>query len=101
MLDNIRVRTDITDNKLYNSIFSTEEVNRMVRKGVPFRDAYKAVSEMVATGSFVKTSLSEYTHEGTIGNLCNKEIKRIFDERTGCFKSKSGGELVEKLLSYS
>jgi argininosuccinate lyase len=101
MLDNIRVRTDITDNKLYNSIFSTEEVNRMVRKGVPFRDAYKAVSEMVATGSFVKTSLSEYTHEGTIGNLCNKEIKRIFDERTGCFKSKSAGELVEKLLSYS
>jgi len=47
MLNNIKIRKNITDNPLYNTIFSTEEVNRLVKEGIPFRDAYKAVSEMV------------------------------------------------------
>src|SRR4030042_5170956 len=74
MLDSIKIRTNITDNPVYNSIFSTEEVNRLVRDGIPFRDAYKAVSEMLKNSSFSKTSLADYSHEGSIGNLCNNEI---------------------------
>ncbi len=98
MLDNVKVRTDVTENELYNTIFSTEEVNRLVRQGIPFRDAYRTVSEMVKSGSFPKTSVSDYTHEGTIGNLCNNEIKRIFNERIAGFQSKSAEDLVEKLM---
>jgi argininosuccinate lyase len=98
MLDNVKVRTDVTENELYNTIFSTEEVNRLVRQGIPFRDAYRTVSEMVKSGSFPKTSVSDYTHEGTIGNLCNNEIKRIFNERITGFQSKSAEDLVEKLM---
>ena len=56
MLDNIKVRKNITENPVYNSIFSTEEVNRLVKQGIPFRDAYKAVAEMVKNSSFSKTS---------------------------------------------
>lgn len=98
MLDHIRITKDITADPAYNSIFSTEEVNRLVREGMPFRDAYKKVSDMIGKEVFSKTSVTEYTHEGSIGNLCNKEIRAIFEDRMICFKSKSSEELVEKMM---
>jgi argininosuccinate lyase len=100
MLNNIKVKKNITENPLYNSIFSTEEVNRLVKEGIPFRDAYKAVSQMVKNSSFSKTNLSDYVHEGSIGNLCNDEIAAIFKERFRSFNSTPAGTLVEKLMGY-
>jgi len=101
MLDNIRIRKDITDNTLYNSIFSTEEVNRLVKQGMPFRDAYKAIAGKVREGSFARTSVSDYTHEGSIGNLCNKEIARIFDSRMECFKAIPASVYASQMMKYS
>jgi len=98
MLDQIRITKDITADPAYNSRFSTEEVNRLVREGMPFRDAYKKVADMIGKEVFSKTSVTEYTHEGSIGNLCNKEIRAIFEDRMICFKSKSSEELVEKMM---
>lgn len=100
MLNNIKIRRNITDNPLYNTIFSTEEVNRLVKEGIPFRDAYKAVSDMVKNSSFSKTTINDYKHEGSIGNLCNEEVARIFSERLKCFKNKSAAEMAEKLMGY-
>jgi argininosuccinate lyase len=101
MLNNIKVRRNITENPIYNSIFSTEEVNRLVKQGIPFRDAYKAVSQMVKHSSFSKTHLSDYNHEGSIGNLCNSEIAAIFETRMKSFNSSSALELVTKLMKYT
>ena len=100
MLNNIKVRKNITENPLYNTIFSTEEVNRLVKQGIPFRDAYKAVSEMVKNSSFSKTTLSDYVHEGSIGNLCNKEIAEIFEKRMKSFKNTSAAELADKMMKH-
>ena len=100
MLNNIKVRKNITDNPLYNNIFSTEEVNRLVKQGIPFRDAYKAVSGMVKNSSFSKTTLADYVHEGSIGNLCNKEIAGIFNKRMESFRNKSAVELAEKMMGH-
>ncbi|OFY64182.1 MAG: argininosuccinate lyase [Bacteroidetes bacterium RBG_13_43_22] len=100
MLRNIKVRKNITENPLYNTIFSTEEVNRLVKEGIPFRDAYKAVSEMVKSSAFSKTTVSDYVHEGSIGNLCNGEIAKIFDERMKCFKNRSAEDLAKKMMGY-
>jgi len=100
MLNNIKVRKNITENSLYNSIFSTEEVNRLVKQGIPFRDAYKAVSEMVRNSSFSKTILSDYVHEGSIGNLCNKEIADLFEKRMESFKNITATELADKLMQH-
>ena len=100
MLNNIKVRKNITENPLYNTIFSTEEVNRLVKQGIPFRDAYKAVSDMVKNSSFSKSSLSDYVHEGSIGNLCNEEIAKIFNEIMKDFKNKSAAEMAEKMMGY-
>ena len=100
MLNNIKVRKNITDNPLYNNIFSTEEVNRLVKQGIPFRDAYKAVSGMVKNSSFSRTTLADYVHEGSIGNLCNKEIAAIFNKRMESFRTKSAVELADKMMGH-
>ena len=100
MLNNIKVKKNITDNPLYNTIFSTEEVNRLVKQGIPFRDAYKAVSDMVKNSSFSKTTLADYVHEGSIGNLCNKEIAAIFEERIKSFKNTPATEFAERMMKH-
>jgi argininosuccinate lyase len=100
MLNNIKIRRNITENPLYNTIFSTEEVNRLVKQGIPFRDAYKAVSEMVKGSSFSKTAISDYVHEGSIGNLCNEEIAALFNERMKCFSNKSASDMAEKMMTF-
>ncbi|HEX2921005.1 MAG TPA: argininosuccinate lyase [Bacteroidales bacterium] len=101
MLNNIKVRKNITENALYNTIFSTEEVNRLVKQGIPFRDAYKAVSAMVKNSSFSKTTLADYVHEGSIGNLCNKEIADLFNRRMKLFKNIPASELADKMMKYA
>jgi len=100
MLNNIKVKKNITENPLYNTIFSTEEVNRLVKQGIPFRDAYKAVSEMVKNSSFSRTTLADYVHEGSIGNLCNKEIAELFEKRMESFKNTTAAELAEKMMKH-
>lgn len=101
MLGNIIIREDILSNPVYNSIYSTEEVNRLVRQGIPFRDAYMKVSEMVGKGVFPETKIEEYSHEGSIGNLCNKEIEGILAERMKSFNSRPVAVLIDKLIKYS
>lgn len=44
---------------------------------MPFRDAYKEVGNQIEKGTFsfdISKGLN-HTHEGSIGNLCNKEIE--------------------------
>ncbi len=101
MLDNIRIRKDITDNPLYNTIFSTEEVNRLVKEGMPFRDAYKAVAGKIKEGAFTRTSVSDYVHEGSIGNLCNDEIARIFVSRMKDFSNTPASVYALQMMKYS
>ena len=100
MLGGIKISRNIIDNPLYNSIFSTEEVNRLVKSGIPFRDAYKAVSGMLRNGSFSRTMPSDYSHEGSIGNLCSKEIQERAGKIMDSFKGISSKELEEKLMKY-
>ena len=98
MLNNIKIRKNITENPLYNTIFSTEEVNRLVKQGIPFRDAYKAVSDMVKNSSFSKTHFQIMFMKEASGNLCNKEIAGIFKRRIKFFKNNTAAELAEKLM---
>jgi argininosuccinate lyase len=100
MLNGIKVRQNITEDPVYNPIFSTEEVNRLVRKGIPFRDAYKAVSGMTENGSFPRTSVKDYSHEGSIGNLCNDKILQRAENTMKCFNGSSSAEIEERLMKY-
>ena len=100
MIENIKIQKNITEADMYNSIFSTEEANKLVKQGVPFRDAYKIVGEKVKNSSFSKTAVTDYVHEGSIGNLCNKEIAELFETRMKSFKNTPASEFVNKLMKY-
>lgn len=102
MLDNIQVRENITDNPLYNPVFSTEEANRLAKNGTPFRDAYKTVAQMVKDGkSFRQTTLDEYSHEGSVGNLCNEKIATLFASRMKPFNGKTAIQIATNILTYN
>ncbi|TAL58601.1 MAG: argininosuccinate lyase [Bacteroidetes bacterium] len=60
----------------YKHIFSVDAVNELVKKGIPFRDAYKRVGEDIASDNFIIPKNITYTHEGSIGNLQNSEIRK-------------------------
>ena len=76
MLSAMRVNNDILKDKKYTYLFSVEKVNELVNKGIPFRDAYIQVGNMINEGSFSfdANEALKHTHEGSIGNLCNDEI---------------------------
>ena len=77
MMREVKVNEHILDDEKYSLLFSVEEVNRLVREGVPFRDAYKKVGLSIEAGEFVPNKEVHHTHEGSIGNLCNGEIAKL------------------------
>lgn len=87
MLENIYVNKDILKDSKYEVMFTVEEVNQLATAGTPFRDAYKTVGIKVNKGNYkfdgkrdkngrITVSSLRHTHSGSIGNLCNKEIKK-------------------------
>jgi argininosuccinate lyase len=76
MLQQIEVNREILNDSKYDYLFTVEEVNKRVLKGVPFREAYQQVGREVEEGSFQAEKQVIHTHEGSIGNLCTEQIKR-------------------------
>lgn len=77
-VDKIQPVEGIIDKPKYRLIFSVERVNELVLSGVPFREAYKQVAQEIDEGSFEPPKELNHTHEGSIGNLGNEEIKKRF-----------------------
>lgn len=85
MLQHITVNRDILADAKYDALFTVEEVNRRVLAGEPFREAYRQVGQQVAAGEFVADKRIAHTHKGSIGNLCNAEIRRKLDDVLALF----------------
>ena len=75
MVPNISIKDGILEDDIYDYLFSVEEVNRRVLEGMPFREAYKEVGLEIEAGSFKPNKKVKHTHEGSVGNLCTKQIK--------------------------
>lgn len=78
MVGQIKVNEHILDDPRYDLMFSVEEVNRLTRGGMPFRDAYKKVGLDIEAGRFKPVKEVHHTHEGSIGNLCNDRITALY-----------------------
>ena len=74
MLSHIEVKADILEESRYDYIFTVEDVNRLVREGVPFRDAYRQVGLSVQDGTYSPTREIRHTHIGSIGDPANEKI---------------------------
>jgi argininosuccinate lyase len=97
-LKNIKVRDNILKEEKYSNIFSVEEINRLVMQGMPFREAYDKVAAVIESGQFKKPIEMSYTHEGSIGNLCNKQIKVAMNKVLSSFDFDKADHALDKLL---
>lgn len=80
MLQHIRVKDHIIDDSKYDYLFTVEDVNRLALEGMPYRDAYKTIGMQVQHGEYKPTRKVIHTHEGSIGNLCTRQIAAKMDE---------------------
>ena len=94
----IEVNPEAAAEEKYDAMFSVERVNQLVQQGVPFRDAYKQVGAEIADGNFVADRAVAHTHEGSIGNLCNKEIAELMKKRIKEFDFSTADKAIAKLL---
>jgi argininosuccinate lyase len=98
MLQHIKVKTDILQDKRYAYLFSVEEVNRQVLAGTPFRDAYKQVGLAIEQGEFNPNQTVNHTHEGSIGNLQNEQITAAMQNTLQQFKFNQVAQAVKALV---
>ena len=97
IMNAVKVNEHILDDDRYSLIFSVEEVNRLAREGMPFRDAYKKVGLDIEAGRFTPCKEVHHTHEGSIGNLCNDRIAQLMRQVVEGFNF-STMEQAEKAL---
>ena len=94
----IEVNKEILDDSRYDAMFSVEEVNRLASEGMPFRDAYKKVGLDIEAGNFVPHKEIHHTHEGSIGNLCNTQIRAIMENTLADMDFEKADKAIQALL---
>ena len=98
IINKMEVNGHILDNKMYDPMFSVEEVNRLAANGMPFRDAYKKVGLDIEAGNFVPNKDIHHTHEGSIGNLCNDKIQALMEQTLSEFHFERMEKAESELL---
>ncbi len=78
MLQHIQIQQDILNNPMYNYMYSVDSLNKLVKEGLSFRDAYKKIGTEILSGTFNPDKNINHTHEGSIGNLCLTSIETKF-----------------------
>ena len=99
IIKRIEASHDILSDSRYDAMFSVEEVNRLAAEGMPFRDAYKKVGLDIEAGTFTPNKDVHHTHEGSIGNLCNKEITALMESIYGGMEFDKATEAERALLN--
>ena len=99
IINKMKVNEHILDNNIYDPIFSVEEVNRLAREGMPFRDAYKKVGLDIEAGKFTPDKHIRHTHEGSAGNLCNDKIQALMDDVIAGFQFDKMDRAIQNLLT--
>ncbi|MCS6822699.1 MAG: argininosuccinate lyase [Cytophagaceae bacterium] len=97
-LQHIRVNDNILKDEKYKYLFSVELVNELVLKGTPFRDAYKQVGQMIENGEFTAPDKIHHTHQGSMGNLMNKEISEAMNKIITQFEFNKAKQAIDKLV---
>lgn len=98
-LVNLEVNENILDDEKYDYIFSVEEVNELVLKGVPFREAYRLVAGKIEAGEYKPVKEIHHVHEGSIGNLCLEQISHKKEKVMEMFSFNKIDSAVSSLLN--
>jgi argininosuccinate lyase len=99
MLANVVIKENILEDDKYKFLFSVEEVNKLVLVGMPFRDAYKKIGQDIESNQYHPVKNLHHTHEGSLGNLCTEEIKKMMEKAVNEFNFRKTNEAIEKLIA--
>ncbi len=99
VIKGVKINKDVINKEIYRHIFSVEEVNRLVMKGTPFRDAYKIVAGRIDSDQYRAREEISHTHEGSIGNLCNELIAEKMEKVISGFEFGIVEKACKDLLS--
>ena len=97
-LGQIQVKTNLLEDEKYKYLFSVEVVNEAVLQGIPFRDAYQQVGKAIENGTFEPSKDIQHSHEGSIGNLCHKEIRLKMEQVLSSFDFEKAERAIASLL---
>src|SRR5690606_10673493 len=99
MLEHIRINECILEDPKYDYLFSVEVVNNEVLRGVPFREAYRNIGLAIEAGTFKPQKEVNHSHEGSIGNLCNAEIRQAFHAAVASYGFDRVNKVLQNLLA--
>jgi argininosuccinate lyase len=100
VVERIIVNEDILNEKIYDHIYSVEEVNKLVNKGIPFRDAYREVASEIDKGRYRPGREHSYTHLGSIGNPGISEIEAKLTNAFQSIRFVNTQALLSKIKNY-
>ncbi len=98
VIEKLEIKENILDDEKYKYIFSVEEVNKEVIKGIPFRDAYNKVSKRIQEDKYTPDKSINHTHEGSIGNLCTQQIREKMNKIIDAYNFEKVENALTKLL---
>jgi argininosuccinate lyase len=98
VLPEIKIRKNILEDHKYDYIFSVEEVNKLVEKGMPFREAYQKIALDIKQKAYKPERKINHTHEGSIQNLCNEKIAERMKKTIEAFNFSKVEASINDLL---
>ncbi|MGN6603205.1 MAG: argininosuccinate lyase [Ginsengibacter sp.] len=98
MFENIEIKKEILEDEKYKYLFTVEEMNKLVNQGTPLRDAYKKIGAEVEAGTFKTDKKISHTHEGSIGNLQNPQIRMMMEKVINRFNFRAVNDALQKLI---
>ena len=73
-IEKIIINKKIIDNPKYDYLFTVDSLNKWVKDGMPFRDAYKKMKLELKNKKYKPNKKITHTHIGSIGNLKLNDI---------------------------
>ena len=100
MLENITVKDNILEDDKYKYLFTVDSINELYKNSEStFRDAYVEIGKQVEDDTYRKPEKLEHTLEGSMGNLCNKEISSNMEKAIAQFPFKKINTALAELLA--
>ena len=100
VMERVEVNGNILEDEIYQYLFSVEEVNRKVKEGIPFRDAYREVAAEIDKGRFRPGRDHDYTHAGSIGNPGIDQVRAKLEKVSGGFGRVDRDEVARALSNH-
>ena len=99
VLQEMTLNEKVLEDDRYRYLFTVEDVNALVAKGIPFREAYREVGLQVQRGEYhPENGKPAHTHAGSIGNPSLPAIQAKFERHKKQWNTHAAREAEEGLM---